>query len=75
MAAPTPSNTPKLVLILGSGPDAPSAAEWPRNRFSAICVLNTAHRIRPDWRLMASSPATYHKTPLLSPSPTVKSCR
>ncbi len=40
---------PNIVLILGSGPDAPDAASWPRQSFSKIVAINNAWRIRPDW--------------------------
>lgn len=37
------------VLILGSGPDAPSAADWPRSAFDHVVAINNAWRVRPDW--------------------------
>jgi len=38
-----------IVLILGSGPAAPRAADWPRGPFDQIVAVNNAWRIRPDW--------------------------
>lgn len=38
-----------VVLILGSGPNAPQAAAWPRGAFDAILAINNAHAVRPDW--------------------------
>ncbi len=38
-----------IVLIVGSGPNAPQAAAWPRRHFDDIIALNNAWRIRPDW--------------------------
>ncbi len=37
------------VLIIGSGPNAPLAADWPREQFDHIVVINNAWRVRPDW--------------------------
>lgn len=37
------------VLIIGSGPSATEAADWPREDFDAIIVINNAWRIRSDW--------------------------
>jgi hypothetical protein len=39
---------PKLILILGSGPDARDAAQWD-DRFDAIVAINNAWQIRTDW--------------------------
>ena len=38
-----------IVLILGSGPNATQATDWPRDRFDRIVAINNAWRIRPDW--------------------------
>ena len=40
---------PSVILILGSGPNAPQAADWPADWFDRIVVINNAWRIRPDW--------------------------
>lgn len=37
------------VLIIGSAPNAVTAASWPKNKFSHVIVINNAWRIRPDW--------------------------
>ena len=37
------------VLILGSAPYAVQAAEWPREAFDHVVVINNAWRIRSDW--------------------------
>jgi len=37
------------ILILGSGPDAPQAANWDRSSFDHIVVINNAWRVHPDW--------------------------
>lgn len=39
----------EAVLVLGSGPNAVQAAEWPRAWFDRIVVINNAWRVRPDW--------------------------
>ena len=39
----------KKVLILGSGPNAPEASQWPRTWFDKIVVINNAWQVRPDW--------------------------
>lgn len=38
-----------VVLILGSGPNALTAASWPKGWFDRIVVINNAWRIRADW--------------------------
>ncbi|MFK7744956.1 MAG: hypothetical protein AB8B47_07875 [Roseobacter sp.] len=38
-----------IVLILGSGPNAPEAADWPRDAFDRIVTINNAWRVRKDW--------------------------
>ena len=37
------------VLIIGSGPTALDAAQWPRSAFDQIVVINNAWRVREDW--------------------------
>ncbi|MEM6939085.1 MAG: hypothetical protein AAF943_01420 [Pseudomonadota bacterium] len=37
------------VLILGSGPNAVTAATWPKAWFDEIVVINNAWRVRDDW--------------------------
>lgn len=37
------------VLMLGSGPAAPEAANWSRAPFDTILAINNAHAVRPDW--------------------------
>ncbi|MDJ0823016.1 MAG: hypothetical protein QNJ09_14540 [Paracoccaceae bacterium] len=41
--------TPKIVLILGSGPNAVDAAQYPADAFDACVAINNAWRVRPDW--------------------------
>ncbi|WP_300033415.1 hypothetical protein [uncultured Roseobacter sp.] len=38
-----------IVLILGSGPNAREAADWPRDAFDRIVAINNAWQVRPDW--------------------------
>ena len=38
-----------VVLILGSGPNAVDARDWPRTAFDRIVAINNAHLVRPDW--------------------------
>lgn len=38
-----------IVLILGSGPNATLAADWPRASFDRVVAINNAWRVRPDW--------------------------
>lgn len=38
-----------VVLVIGSGPNAPEAATWPRGAFDQIVAINNAWRIRSDW--------------------------
>ena len=40
---------PSVVLILGSGPNAPKATTWPKDHFDRIVVINNAWRLRSDW--------------------------
>ncbi len=40
---------PLIVLVLGSGPDAPRARAWPRTGIDRIVAINNAWRVRPDW--------------------------
>ena len=44
MAQPT-----DIVLILGSGPNALKAAQWPKGWFDRVVAINNAWRVRPDW--------------------------
>lgn len=44
MAHPT-----DIVLILGSGPNAVEAQDWPRESFDRIVAINNAWRVRSDW--------------------------
>lgn len=37
------------LLVLGSGPNAIHAREWPRAPFDGIVAINNAWQIRPDW--------------------------
>ncbi len=37
------------VLIIGSGPNAPLAADWPREQFDHVVAINNAWRVRADW--------------------------
>ena len=37
------------VRVLGSGPNALEAAQWPRSAFDEIVVINNAWRVREDW--------------------------
>ena len=37
------------ILILGSGLDAPQAANWDSHLFDHMVVINNAWRVRPDW--------------------------
>jgi hypothetical protein len=43
------ARTTDIVLILGSGPNAPEAAHWPCMAFDRIVAINNAWRVRPDW--------------------------
>jgi hypothetical protein len=40
-----------VVLMLGSGPQAPQAAAWDRALFDHVLAINNAHLVRPDWDL------------------------
>ena len=40
---------PRIVLILGSGPQAPQARDWDRSSFSDVVAINNAWSVRPDW--------------------------
>jgi hypothetical protein len=37
------------VLMIGSGPNAPMATNWPQASFDHIVAINNAWRVRPDW--------------------------
>lgn len=39
----------KIVLILGSAPNAIDCHSWPKDPFSDIVAINNAWRVRPDW--------------------------
>ncbi|MEO1733561.1 MAG: hypothetical protein AAFR45_08040 [Pseudomonadota bacterium] len=39
----------KTILILGSGPAAVQAEDWPADPYDAIVAINNAWRIRTDW--------------------------
>ncbi len=43
------SITTDIVLIMGSGPNAVDAADWPREWFDRMVVINNAWRVRVDW--------------------------
>ncbi|MCZ8548642.1 hypothetical protein OOJ09_31170 [Mesorhizobium qingshengii] len=40
---------PRIVLILGSAPDAVISREWDRSPFTSIVAINNAWAIRTDW--------------------------
>ena len=40
------------VLMLGSGPQAMQAKDWPRGGFDTLLAINNAYMVRPDWDLM-----------------------
>lgn len=42
----------KVVLILGSAPDAVRSREWQRAPFDAIVAINNAWRVRDDWNYL-----------------------
>lgn len=45
-----PSRThDRVVLILGSAPDAVACRDWPRSRLPCIVAINNAWRVRDDW--------------------------
>lgn len=46
------SETGPSILILGSGPNVVAAADWPRDWFDRIVVMNNAWRVRPDWDVL-----------------------
>ncbi|TRD19013.1 hypothetical protein [Palleronia caenipelagi] len=46
MSHPTPK---RIVLIVGSGPDAARCQNWARGPFSRIVAVNNAWRLRGDW--------------------------
>ena len=43
------ADAPQRILILGSAPNSVQAADWPRDIFDKIVVINNAWRIRDDW--------------------------
>ena len=42
----------QCILMLGSGPMAPEAGNWPRQPFDGILAINNAYLVRPDWDMM-----------------------
>lgn len=40
------------VLMLGSGPQAPLAKDWPKAGFDRILAINNAYLVRPDWDML-----------------------
>ena len=45
----TDSKPPLIALILGSGPKAPKARDWPKSDNFKIVAINNAWQVRPDW--------------------------
>ena len=41
--------SPRIVLVLGSAPDAAQARDWPRAPFGSVVAINNAWQIRSDW--------------------------
>ncbi|MEM9966840.1 MAG: hypothetical protein AAF755_01930 [Pseudomonadota bacterium] len=39
----------EIILILGSGPNVTSAANWPKAKVDQIVAINNAWQVRPDW--------------------------
>lgn len=39
----------RIVLVIGSGPNAAEASAWPSDTFTDIVAINNAWQIRPDW--------------------------
>ena len=44
----TDANT-RIVLILGSGPQAPQSRKWKSDLFNDVVAINNAWKVRPDW--------------------------
>ena len=42
-------DAPRIMLLLGSAPDAVRCEPWPKQAFSRIVAINNAWRVRPDW--------------------------
>jgi len=42
----------RVVLILGSGPNAVDCIGWNRTAFSTLVAINNAWRVRPDWDVL-----------------------
>ncbi|MFD1984079.1 hypothetical protein ACFSOZ_15595 [Mesorhizobium newzealandense] len=42
-------DAPRILLLLGSAPDAVRCEPWPKQVFSRIVAINNAWRVRPDW--------------------------
>lgn len=59
-----PQNTARIVLVLGSGPNALDSQAWPRAPFTDIVTINNAWRVRPDWtHLLHPDDFPAHKLP------------
>lgn len=43
---------PKIVLIIGSGPDARDAADFPREGLGPVVAINNAWQVRDDWNYL-----------------------
>lgn len=43
------ADAPRMILVLGSGPDVLRARDWPRAPFANIVAINNAWRVRSDW--------------------------
>lgn len=41
-----------ILLMLGSGPQAVQARDWPKAGFDRILAINNAHLVRPDWDML-----------------------
>jgi hypothetical protein len=41
-----------IVLVIGSGPDALAAREFPRAAVDTVLAINNAWRVRPDWDIL-----------------------
>lgn len=45
----TARQAPRIILILGSAPDAVTSRQWERSAFTSIVAINNAWAIRTDW--------------------------
>ncbi len=43
------AGAPRMILVLGSGPDVLRARDWPRAPFASIVAINNAWQVRNDW--------------------------